>query len=69
MLHFTQYLEEAWAQVGMDLVGPLHTTRNSNKYYYDYYTKWAEASALKDKTAVSVAENLHSVSKKKPACN
>ena len=28
----------------------------------DYYTKWAEAVALKDKTATSVADVLYSVS-------
>ena len=49
----------------MDLVGPLPETPRGHKYIMtvtDYFTKWAEAAALKDKTAVSVADVLYSVS-------
>ena len=49
----------------MDLVGPLPETPRGHKYIMtvtDYYTKWAEAAALKDKTATSVADVLYSVS-------
>ena len=49
----------------MDLVGPLPETPRGHEYIMtvtDYYTKWAEAAALKVKTAVSVAEVLYSVS-------
>ena len=52
----------------MDLVGPLPETPRGHKYIMtltDYYTKWAEAAALKDKTATSVADVLYSVSFKK----
>ena len=52
-------------QIGMDLVGPLHKTPRGHKYIMtvtDYYTKWAEAAPLKDKTATSVADVLYSVS-------
>ena len=57
--------DEAWWQVGMDLVGPLPETPRGHKYIMtltDYYTKWAEAAALKDKSASSVADVLYSVS-------
>ena len=49
----------------MDLVGPLPETPRGHKYIMtltDYYTKWAEALALKDKSASSVADVLYSVS-------
>jgi hypothetical protein len=49
----------------MDLVGPLPTTPKGHKYIMtvtDYYTKWAEAHPIADKTAASVASVLYSVS-------
>ena len=49
----------------MDIVGPLPETPRGHKYIMtltDYYTKWAEAAALKDKSASSVADVLYSVS-------
>ena len=49
----------------MDLVGLLPITTVGNKYIMtlmDYYTKWAEAIAIKDKTASTVAAVLYSVS-------
>ncbi len=64
-LHPIPVREEVWYQLGMDLVGPLPETPAGNKYIMtitDYYTKWAEAGALKDKTASSVANFLYSVS-------
>ena len=45
-LHPISVEGEAWHQLGMDLVGPLHKTPRGNKYIMtitDYYTKWAEA--------------------------
>ena len=39
-------------QVGIDLIGPLPTTSNVNKYVVtlvDYFTKWPEAAPLRDK--------------------
>ena len=50
----------------MDLVRPLPVTPAGNKYLItitDYYTKWAVAGALKDKSASSVAEFLYMVYK------
>ncbi len=49
----------------MDLVGPLPETPRGYKYLMtltDYYTKWAEAYPIKDKTALSVAAVLYTVS-------
>lgn len=64
-LHPISVEGEAWHQLGMDLVGPLHTTPRGNKYIMtitDYYTKWAEAEPLQDKSAASVANVLYTVS-------
>ena len=64
-LHPVPVKDEAWWQVGMDIVGPLPETPRGHKYVMtltDYYTKWAEAAALKDKSASSVADVLYSVS-------
>lgn len=49
----------------MDLVGPLPMTQSGNKYIVtltDYFTKWAEAAPLPNKTAVGVAALIYSVS-------
>lgn len=42
-------------QVGIDLIGPLPTTSNGNKYMVtlvDYFSKWPEASPLPDKSGL-----------------
>ena len=49
-------------QVGIDLIGPLPTTKNNNKYVVtlvDYFSKWPEAAPLPDKTAAGVAMFLY----------
>ena len=49
----------------MDLIGPLPETLKGYKYIMtltDYYTKWAEAHPIIDKTALSVADVLYYVS-------
>ena len=54
--------DQAWSQMGIDLIGPLVATRHGNKYILtitDYYTKWAEATALKGKIAPTVAHVLY----------
>ena len=54
-----------WHQLGIDLIGPLRPTPRGFKYIMtiiDYYSKWAEAGPLKDKTASAVAEFLYMVS-------
>ena len=63
--HAPLHPDETWWQVGMDLVGSLPETARGYKYIMtltDYYTKWAEAAALKDKSASSVADVLYSIS-------
>jgi len=44
-------------RIGMDIVGPLPTTEQGNKYIVvatDYLTKWPEAQALTNTKAISV---------------
>lgn len=46
-------------RVQLDIVGPLRTTANGNTYILvlvDYFTKWAEAWAIPDHTAQTVAD-------------
>lgn len=54
-----------WCQVGIDLIGPMPKTPRGNKYIVtltDYFSKCAEATPLKDKSAVGVAKFIYSVS-------
>ena len=54
-------------QVGMDLIGPMPATSRGNTYIItltDYFSKWAEAAPLSDKTAQGVANFIYSVSHK-----
>ncbi len=63
-LHPIPVKSEVWRQLGMDLIGPLHPTPRGNKYIItviDYYSKWAEAHPLHDKSAASVADFLYTV--------
>ena len=55
---------QAWYQIGIDLIGPLPETPLGNKYICtvtDYYTKWAEATALPSKQAIGVVNFLYKV--------
>lgn len=64
-LHPIPIKAQVWSQLGMDLIGPLRETSGGFKYIItviDYYSKWAEAGPLKDKTATSVSEFLYRVS-------
>ena len=48
-------------QIGIDLIGPLPVTPSGKKYILtviDYFSKWAEAFPLPDKTALGVAQCL-----------
>ncbi len=52
----------------MDLIGPLPKTSRGNQYIVtltDYFSKWAEAASLPDKTANGIAIFIYSVSLKK----
>ena len=64
-LHPIPVKSRVWHQLGIDLIGPLRPTPRGFKYIMtiiDYYSKWAEAGPLKDKTASAVAEFLYMVS-------
>ena len=64
VLHPIPVRPKLWHQVGMDLVGPLPESSNGNKYIIiltDYFSKWAEAGALPDKTAHGIAKFIYSV--------
>ena len=53
-LHPIPVIPKIWHQVGMDLIGPLTETPRGNKYIVtktDYFSKWAEAGPLPDKSA------------------
>ena len=50
--------------IGVDIIGPLKTTTRGNKYILsviDYYTKYAEAVALPNQEAVTVARALEDI--------
>ena len=50
--------------IGVDIIGPLKTTSRGNKYILsviDYYTKYAEAVALPNQEAVTVARALEDI--------
>ena len=56
--------ERVWSLVGIDIVGPLHETKNGNKYICaitDHFSKFSQAAPLPDKSANSVALFLYSV--------
>lgn len=55
---------DVWKRIGIDLIGPLPETPRGNKYIItatDYFSKWPEATALPDKTALGVADFLISL--------
>ena len=53
--------DEVWHTIGVDLIGPLPETPRGNKYIMNVsclFSKWPEATALPDKTALGVADFL-----------
>ena len=61
-LHPVPVPNSSWKQIGIDLIGPLPTTTNGNKYVIvvtDYFLKWPEARASPTKEAINVAEFLN----------
>ena len=63
-LHPVSVLSKVWSLVGIDLVGPLPTTKLGNKYIVaitDHFSKWTEAAGIPDKSAKSVAIFLFGV--------
>ncbi len=64
-LHPIPVKPKIWCQVGMDLIGPMPETPRGNKYVVtltDYFSKWAKAAPLQDKSALGVAKSIFSVS-------
>ncbi len=58
---FRTKLESPFRKIGVDIVGPLPTTKYENKYIIvatDYLTRWAECKAIKQKTSKNVATFL-----------
>ena len=57
-----QYVvSEPMARMAMDFIGPLRETRDGMKYILvimDYFSKWAEAVAVKSTNAKTVARAL-----------
>ena len=65
VLHPIPVAPQLWKQVGMDLIGPMPVTARGNKYIItltDYFSKWAEAAPLLDKTAHGIAKFVYTVS-------
>jgi hypothetical protein len=57
-------VSDVWKRIGIDLIGPLPESEKGNKYIItatDYFSKWPEAAALPDKTAIGVANFLLSL--------
>ena len=55
-------VEEPFARIGIDIVGPLPITQKGNRYIVvamDYFTKWPEARALKEATAKEVSDFIY----------
>ena len=59
-LHPIPVKGEVWHTIGVDLIGPLPETPQKNKYMIVscLFSKWPEATALPDKTAIGFAEFL-----------
>ena len=61
-LHPIPVNDQVWHTIGVDLIGPLPVTERGNWYIMTvscYFSKWPEATALKDKSATGVAEFLY----------
>ena len=57
-LHPIPLRPKVWHEVGIDIVGPLPTSRSGNKYIItltDYFSKWPEAEAVPNKSGHTVA--------------
>ena len=56
-LHPIPVRDEVWHTIGVDLIGPLPETPRGNKYIMTvsyFFSKWPEATALEDKSAIGV---------------
>jgi transposase InsO family protein len=60
-LLFSTKPNDIWDTANIDLVGPMPTSKNGNKYICvitDNFSKWAEALPIPDKTETTVAEAI-----------
>ena len=63
-MKFIEVVPIPFYMIGVDIIGPLKTTDRGNKYILsvvDYYTKYAEAVALPNQKAVTVARALEDI--------
>ena len=52
---------KGWAQIGVNLIGPLQPSKNNNRYIctvVDYFMKYVEAKPLPNKTGLLVGQYL-----------
>uniref|UniRef100_A0A672KZH1 Integrase catalytic domain-containing protein n=1 Tax=Sinocyclocheilus grahami TaxID=75366 RepID=A0A672KZH1_SINGR len=59
------HANEPWEYVGVDFVGPLPQTASANQYilvFVDYFSKWVEASAVREASAQVAATPRHLIS-------
>ena len=61
VLHSVPVPSKCWAQIGIDIIGPLRES-NNKKYIVtcvDYFLKYIEAKSLENKTGSAVGAFLH----------
>lgn len=57
--HKTSDITKPLDRIGIDILGPLTITRNGKEFIMvicDYFSKWTEAYAIPDHTAITVAD-------------
>ena len=63
-LHSISVPTLAWSLVGIDIIGPCQETSSGNKYIVaatDHFTKYTEAAGIPDKSALSVANFIYTI--------
>ena len=61
VLHSVPVPAKCWAQIGIDIIGPLRES-NNKKYIatcVDYFSKYIEAKSLENKTGLAVGAFLY----------
>ena len=55
-------IEEPWAVLAADIVGPLPRSKSRNQYmlvFVDMFTKWVEIIPVKNKLATTIENEFH----------